>query len=181
MPPSYPTTKKHYPVLYAHDGNNVFDRATAFLGVEWELDETTERLIQEKKMEEIIIVAIENTHQRQDEYTPVYMPSLKSGGKADLYADFIINDLKPFIDENYRTLKDRLNTAIMGSSLGGLVSLYIAWKYSHVFSMAGVISPSVWWHNRHILKLIKATPSKKRPPIKIWLDIGTLEGGDLRR
>ncbi len=177
LPPGYEkNTSQHYPVLYTHDGNNVFDKATAFLGVEWELDETAERLIKEKKIREIIIVAIENNHQRDREYTHVYVPN-QGGGKADLYADFIINDLKPFIDSKYRTLKDRQYTAIMGSSLGGLVSLYIAWKYSKYFSMAGVVSPSVWWDNRDILKMVRKSRSK--PPIKIWLDIGKLEGYEM--
>lgn len=174
LPPSYDTNpKQYYPVLYAHDGNNVFDRSTAFLGVEWELDDTADLLIREHKMQEIIIVAIQNTTQRQAEYTPVYMPHL-GGGKADLYADFIIREVKPFIDKNYRTLRDSQYTAIMGSSLGGLVSLYMAWKHHDVFSMAGVVSPSVWWADREILRYLKKTQQK--PPIKIWLDIGTLEG-----
>ena len=177
LPPGYEKNpNQHYPVLYAHDGNNLFDKATAFLGVDWELDETAERLIKEKKIREIIIVGIENTHQRDREYTHVYVPN-QGGGKADMYADFIINDIKPFIDKKYRTLKDRQYTAIMGSSLGGLVSLYIAWKYSEIFSMAGVVSPSVWWHNRDIVRMIRKT--KDKPPIKIWLDIGKLEGYEL--
>ena len=174
LPPDYANNPgKNYPVLYVHDGNNVFDRATAFLGVEWELDETAERLIRERRIREIIIVAIQNTPQREAEYTHVYMPRW-GGGKADLYADFIISDVKPFIDKTYRTLKDRQYTAIMGSSLGGLVSLYIAWKYSEVFSMAGVVSPSVWWADRDIIRFVERGP--KKPEIKIWLDIGTLEG-----
>lgn len=173
LPPGYEDNpKKRYPVLYAHDGNNVFDRTTAFLGVEWELDDTAEMLIRQEKMREIIIVAIENTPQREAEYTHVYLPPCK-GGKADLYADFIINDLKPFIDQSYRTLRNKQYTAVMGSSLGGLVSLYLAWKYPDVFSMAGVVSPSVWWAERDILQMIRSTP---KPAIKIWLDIGTLEG-----
>jgi predicted alpha/beta superfamily hydrolase len=174
LPPDYHTSvSKNYPVLYAHDGNNVFDRATAFLGIEWELDDTAERLIHERRLREIIIVAIQNTPQREAEYTHVYMPRV-GGGKAQLYADFIINDLKPFIDKTYRTLKDRQYTAIMGSSLGGLVSLYIAWKYWQVFSMAGVVSPSVWWADRDIVRMVERSP--QTPPLKIWLDMGTLEG-----
>ncbi|XEY23252.1 alpha/beta hydrolase-fold protein [Candidatus Uabimicrobium helgolandensis] len=174
LPPNYPKSpSKRYPVLYAHDGNNVFDSRTAFLGVEWELDETAEKLVKEKKIREVIIVAIENNIQRQEEYTHVYMENY-GGGKADLYADFIINDLKPFIDKTYRTLKHRQYTGIMGSSLGGLVSMYISWKYSDVFSMAGVVSPSVWWGNKDIIRFIKENKLKNK--IKIWLDIGTLEG-----
>lgn len=174
LPPSYDEDKKkRYPVLYAHDGNNVFDRSTSFLGIEWELDDTAERLMRNGRMREVIIVAIANTPQRQSEYTHIYMAQL-GGGKADHYADFIINDLKPFIDNTYRTLRDRQYTAVMGSSLGGLVSLYLAWKYHHVFSMAGVVSPSVWWAFRDILHVVRTT--KHKPPIKIWLDIGTLEG-----
>ncbi len=175
LPPSYPASKrKRYPVLYVHDGNNVFDEATAFLGVEWELDETAEKLIKEEKIREIIIVAIENNYQRQEEYTHIHDPMCGGGGDADLYAHFIIKDLKPFIDKEYRTLKDRQYTGIMGSSLGGLVSMYIGWKYWETFSMAGVVSPSVWWAGRDILKVIQKTA--KKPPIRVWVDMGSLEG-----
>ena len=174
LPPSYTTNKKkRYPVLYAHDGNNCFDCRTSFLGVEWELDDTAERLIREGRMREVIIVAVENTPQRESEYTHKYTQEL-GGGKADLYADFLINEVKPFIDSKYRTLRDRQYTGLVGSSLGGLVSLYIGWKYHDVFSMAGVVSPSIWWANRDILRYVEKT--QKKPPIKIWLDIGTLEG-----
>ena len=151
----------------------MFYKETAFLGVEWELDDTTEYLISKERIREIIIVAIENTQHRDFEYTHVYV-SQDGGGKADHYADFIMNDLKPFIDKKYRTLKDRQYTGILGSSLGGLVSLYMTWKYPNIFSMAGVVSPSVWWANRDILEMVQRT--KKKPPIKIWLDIGTYEG-----
>ena len=88
LPPGYEKDKrKHYPVLYAHDGNNVFDRATAFLGVEWELDDTAERLIKEQALREVIIVAIENNSQREAEYTHVYVPHF-GGGKADSLCRF---------------------------------------------------------------------------------------------
>ncbi|MBI5573085.1 MAG: esterase [Elusimicrobia bacterium] len=173
LPPDYEKNiKKIYPVLYMHDGQNIFDSATSFTGIEWAVDETVEKLISESKIKEIIIVGIYNNSDRVKEYTP-YPDKKHGGGDADKYADFIINDLKPFIDKTYRTLQDRNNTAIMGSSLGGIVSLYIIWKYPEIFSMSGVVSPALWWADYKIFDEIKKSPKKK---IKIYFDMGTKEG-----
>jgi predicted alpha/beta superfamily hydrolase len=174
LPPAYEqNANRRYPVLYMHDGQNIFDDATSFAG-EWRADETAKRLIDEGKIVPIIIVAIENAGAaRINEYTnttePVYVADKKAidegkkkkedveteGGKGEQYAQFLITEVKPFIDQTYRTKADRANTAVAGSSLGGLMSLYLAWKHKDVFSKFGVISPSLWWDNAIPLKLVK--------------------------
>jgi predicted alpha/beta superfamily hydrolase len=177
LPPGYSAKKERYPVFYLHDGQNVFDASTSYGGVEWEVDETAQRLINGGKIQKLIIVGIYNDKDRADEYTESYDPDEHAGGKVEYYADFIINELKPFIDKNYRTKKDAENTAVMGSSLGGLCSLYLGWKHRDVFSKAGVVSPSLWWNDREILKEIEDDEDFQGPH-KMWLDVGTLEGND---
>ena len=179
LPPGYDTDKgKRYPVLYLHDGQNLFDGATSFIkGAEWRVDETAQGLIMSKAMKPVIIVGIYNAGKdRIDEYTPTADAKYKMGGKADSYGRMIVEELKPFIDSNYRTLTDAKNTGLGGSSLGGLVSLYLALKYPNVFGRVAVVSPSVWWDNKMILREVEAL--KKRPRLRIWLDMGTKEGKD---
>jgi predicted alpha/beta superfamily hydrolase len=179
LPPGYETHKdKRYSVFYLHDGQNLFDGATSFIpGQEWRADETAQSLIAAGKVEALIIVGIYNTGKdRIDEYTPAVDAKYKIGGKADLYGRLLVEELKPFIDTNYRTLKDARHTGLGGSSLGGLVSLYVGLKYPEVFGRLAVVSPSVWWADNYIVKYVEA--EKKRPPIRIWLDIGTKEGGN---
>ena len=177
LPPGYNYEDNHYPVLYLHDGQNVFDASTSYGGVEWRVDETAERLIREGRIRKIIMVAIYNDRDRDDEYTHTYDPSEGTGGKVENYGNFIVKELKPFIDSNYRTINKPEETAIMGSSLGGLCSLYLSWKYKKVFSLAGVISPSLWWDDRDIIKQIQEDQNFEGPE-KIWLDAGTREGED---
>lgn len=179
LPPGYKRSKtKRYPVLYMHDGQNLFDGATSFIpGKEWQVDETAQRLIKSQVIEPLIIVGIYNTGlDRVDEYTPTRDEGRKMGGKADLYAKMIIEELKPFIDSQYRTLSDSKHTGLAGSSLGGLVTLYIGLKYPSVFSKLAVLSPSAWWDNRVITRSVQSLNSKL--PLRIWLDIGTNEGKD---
>ena len=179
LPPGYESHKdKRYSVFYLHDGQNLFDGATSFIpGQEWRADETAQSLIAAGKVEPLIIVGIYNTGKdRIEEYTPAADTKYKIGGKADLYGRLLVEELKPFIDTNYRTLKDARHTGLGGSSLGGLVSLYVGLKYPEVFGRLAVVSPSVWWANNYIIKYVEA--EKKRPPIRIWLDIGTKEGGN---
>jgi predicted alpha/beta superfamily hydrolase len=142
-PPDYDSSGKDYPVLYMHDGQNLFDAATSFAG-EWEVDETLNEMY-DQGMEVPLVVGIDNGGaDRIDEYTPWPNPQY-GGGDGDLYAQFIVETLKPFIDENFRTLPDRDHTGVMGSSLGGLISHYMAVKYQDVFSKAGIFSPSYWY------------------------------------
>lgn len=164
LPPSYRKDEsKRYPVLYMHDGQNIFDPATAFGGVEWQVDETADKLIRQKKIREIIVVGIYNGPDRLEEYSDTE--------KGRAYMAFLVNELKPFIDKTYRTQPDHENTAIMGSSMGGLISLYLVWRYPHVFSMAGCLSPSLMWRKGAVLQMIR---KEKYPPqkIKIYFDHG---------
>ena len=123
MPPDYERDTHHrYPVLYMHDGQNLFDSSTAFGGNEWRLDDTAEELIERGAIEPLIIVGIYNTgEQRIHEYTPTADAKL-GGGKADLYGRMLVEEVRPFIDGTYRTLRGAENTGLGGSSLGGLVT-----------------------------------------------------------
>jgi len=174
LPPSYTeANNRRYPVLYVNDGQNLFDAETAFAGVDWGMDETLEFLIHNKLMKEIITVAIYNTPNRTDEYTHIPDPE-EGGGKAEYYAAFLINELKPFMDRRYKTSRNSDETGILGSSFGGLNALYIGWNYPDVFSIVGAISPSLWWAEHDIIKLI-AFSNQPYGPSKIWLDMGTEE------
>lgn len=179
LPPDYEAHKeKHYPVFYLHDGQNLFDGATSFIpGQEWRADEAAQSLIAAGKVEPLIIVGIYNTGKdRIDEYTPAVDAKYKMGGKADLYGRLLVEELKPFIDGQYRTLKDARHTGLGGSSLGGLVSLYLGLKYPQVFGQLAVVSPSVWFADHQILHYVEALA--KKPQVRIWLDIGSKEGRD---
>ncbi|MFY0562386.1 alpha/beta hydrolase-fold protein [Archangium lansingense] len=180
LPPDYDTnTTRRYPVLYMHDGQNLMDATTAYAG-EWGVDETAQKLVETNKVEPLIIVGIYNTSDRGPEYTQVpdeTQPEVdgKNGGRADLYGQFIFEELKPRIDSEYRTKPEAEFTGMAGSSLGGLVTMYLGTKHSDKFTRAGVISPSVFWGQNDILTKVDALTAK--PPLRIWLDIGTEEGG----
>ena len=179
LPPGYEkNNKKRYAVLYMHDGQNLFDGATAFIkGSEWRLDESAQSLITSRAIEGIIIVGIYNAGKdRIDEYTPTADAKYKLGGKADLYGRMLVEELKPFIDSQYRTQREAKHTALGGSSLGGLASRHLALKYPKVFGKVAVISPSVWWDQKQILREVNAL--KHRPSLRVWLDMGTREGKD---
>ena len=142
FPPAYETSGINYPVLYMHDGQNLFDDNTSFSG-EWKVDETLNTLAAQGKRVPIVI-GIDNGSERIAEYTPWTNPQY-GGGDGDKYMQFIVETLKPYVDQHYRTLPDRENTGIMGSSLGGLISHYGALKYQSTFSKAGLFSPSYWF------------------------------------
>ncbi len=145
VPLDYQTSQKHYPVLYMHDGQNVFDANTSFAG-EWEVDETLNALQQDSNDYGCIVVAIENSADRINELTPYTHPQY-GGGDGDKYVQFIIQDLKPWIDSAYRTLPGPEFTAIGGSSLGGLISFYAQQTYPQVFGKSLVFSPSYWFND----------------------------------
>ncbi|HMF55576.1 MAG TPA: alpha/beta hydrolase-fold protein [Pyrinomonadaceae bacterium] len=179
LPPGYDTdVNRRYPVFYLHDGQNLFDGAASFIpGMEWRVDETAQALIQSGAIEPLIIVGIYNAgNARMDEYTPTRSAKYSMGGKADSYGRMLVEELKPFIDSHYRTKRDAVNTGLGGSSLGGLVSLYLGLKYPNVFGKLAVISPSVFWDNRTIVRDVLNLNGK--PALRIWLDIGTHEGGN---
>jgi predicted alpha/beta superfamily hydrolase len=184
LPPGYSRfSRKRYPVLYLHDGQNVFDASTSFGGVEWGVDETAERLIRAKVIEPVIIVAVANVgDDRVHEYAPT--PGVietkgrrkkRSRGIARLYARFLIEELKAFIDKRYRTKPEAEFTALGGSSLGALATLAIGFWFPNVFSRLIAMSPSVWWDNQAIVLMVQRLASKL--PLQIWLDTGTREEG----
>ncbi len=176
LPPDYKAnTERRYPVLYMHDGQNIFDAKTSFLGIEWEADDHAERLIKADRIEPIIIVGMYNNAERVSEYTQSRDGARKTGGKGDLYAKFVVEEVKPFIDKTYRTKPDRANTGIAGSSLGGLISLHICRRYPDVFSRCGAISPALMWADHEITKSTKKDASWMKG-LKVWLDMGTNEG-----
>ena len=177
LPPGYETSKKkRYSVLYLNDGQNLFDGATSFIpGQEWRVDETVESLISSGTIEPLIVVGVYNAGKdRVNEYTPAEDEKNKVGGKADLYGRMLVEELKPLIDTTYRTRKEARHTGLGGSSLGGLVSLYLGLKYSNVFGRVAVVSPSVWFANKQIVRYVDALV--RRLNIRIWMDTGTKEG-----
>ena len=179
LPPGYDTDEtdeaRRYPVLYMHDGQNLFEPETAFKkGEHWRVGETATALIDAGRLDPLIIVGIYNTGtSRIEEYTPTADAKL-GGGHADDYGRLIVDELKPFIDLTYRTRPDADHTAIAGSSLGGLVSLHLAFTHPHVFHKVAALSPSVWWDRRAILQTVRQASPK--PPLRIWVDMGTAEG-----
>src|SRR4051812_7718100 len=154
LPSGYDDDQQRYPVLYMHDGQNLFDEATSYTR-EWQVDETMEAL--SRAGYPAIVVGIPNLgEQRIEEYSPFDDP--KHGkGKGQAYLGFIVETLKPLIDQQFRTLPDRLHTGIMGSSMGGLISLYAFFQHHEIFGFAGVMSPSLWFAGRAIFDLLRAT------------------------
>jgi enterochelin esterase-like enzyme len=176
VPPIYDTEpERRYAALFMQDGQNLFDPETSFIkGNYWRMGETADELIMSGQIEPLVIVGIYNTGVRRiDEYTPTEDKRL-GGGQADAYGQMLVEELKPFIDHTYRTLPGADNCCMGGSSLGGLVSLYLGLRYTWVFGKLAVMSPSVWWHDRAILRTVAQIA--RRPDLRIWLDVGTREG-----
>lgn len=166
LPPSYRESLENaYPVLYMHDGQNIIDPATSFLGA-WRADLTAMRLIKAHEVREFIIVGIYNTPERIPEYSP--------GGSGRRFAEFVIDELKPIIDRTYRTLPERENTAVMGSSMGGLISLLFAWWHPDVFYQAACMSSSFFSQNYKTLHDVRSYRGPKKD-IRIYLDVGDQE------
>jgi predicted alpha/beta superfamily hydrolase len=182
VPPGYnDDADRRYPVLYMQDGQNLMNPEDAFGGVAWSADETAHRLVLEGEIDPVIIVGIYNTGDRLNEYTHVKAEKGKmrgQGGKADDYGRMIIEELKPFIDREYRTRPEREYTGLGGSSLGGLVSMYLGLKRPDVFSRLAVMSPSAWWANNQIIRDVARLG--ERLPLRIWLDIGKKEGPKIK-
>ncbi len=171
FPPNY-SSGKRFPVIYMHDGQNLFDDATAFSG-EWNVDETLDSLYTYYGFSCIVVGIYHGDKERVNEMSPWVNDSLKVGGDGDKYAKFIIKTLKPFIDSHFRTLPDRENTAIMGSSMGGLISLYMALEYQDVFGKAGVFSPSFWFSPKAYEQIQKFNQKKYQ---RLYLLSGAKEG-----
>ena len=173
LPPGYFDGRdRRFPTLYMQDGQNLFDPAASFAGVAWHADETAQELTLKKKIQPLIIIAVGNTSDRTNEYTPVI--SRGRGGRADEYGRWLIEELKPFIDANYRTLPGREFTGVGGSSLGGLFALHMGFTRPDIFGRIAAMSPSAWWANGFILR--EAAALSERLPLRIWLDMGKREG-----
>ncbi|MBM3461514.1 MAG: alpha/beta hydrolase [Armatimonadetes bacterium] len=149
---------RSYPVLYMHDGNNLFFPREAFLGQDWQVDETMGMLDDLNIINKVIVVGVW-PNDREDEYTrPGY----------EVYGRFIVRDLKPVIDKRLRTIPGPATTAVMGSSLGGVVSFYMAWQWPEVFGLAACMSSTFGWKD----DLMRRVASEQRRPIRIYLDSG---------
>ncbi len=174
LPPSYQHSEKRYPVIYMHDGQNLFDVMTAFAG-EWEVDEALNQLA-EKQDFEVIVVGIDNSGDfRMNELSPW---ENKRFGEAQgkQYMDFIVEVVKPHIDSNFRTKADRLNTAIMGSDMGGLISHYAVHAYPEVFSKAGIFSPA-YWYSQDVFSFTQF--KKAQLDVRLYVMYGDKEGNGM--
>lgn len=158
-PPDYETSlSKRYPVLYMHDAQNLFDKKNTAFGVEWQVDEALNTLFKQGDYG-CIVVGIDNSANRLDEYSP-WVNTQYGGGQGDEYVDFITNTLKPYVDANYRTLSARSATGIMGSSMGGLISMYAFSERQDVFSKAGIFSPAFWFAGNNSVTHTASHPRK---------------------
>ena len=166
---------RRYPVIYMHDGQNLFDQALSFAG-EWQADEAIEALAPDGY--EAIVVGVPNMGARRiDEYSPFRDRRLQRGGRGDWYVAFLVSTVKPLIDQAFRTLPGREHTGLLGSSMGGLISLYASFSRPDVFGFAGVMSPSLWFAQEAIFPFVQHAPGR---PSRVYLDLGTHEGGDPR-
>jgi predicted alpha/beta superfamily hydrolase len=161
-------TGKRYPVVYLHDGQNVFDPGGSFGS--WSADATATCEIAQGRMREAILVGVNNSVSRTAEYQPPNDSNGGTQGRADAYASFLINNVRPYVDATYRTLNDPKNTITLGSSMGGLVSLYLGREFS-VFGKIGVFSPALWISPNYVATVNAG--SKK--PLRVYLDFGTAE------
>lgn len=171
LPPSYAAGNRRYPVVYMHDGQNLFDAATGYAG-EWGVDETLDSLHAAGDWGAIIVGVDNGLERRLDEYSPWRNPQY-SGGEGDEYVDFLAKTLKPWIDARYRTSPGAMNTGVAGSSMGGLISLYAALKYPEVFGLAAVFSPALWFADS-IYTYARA--ARAGPDQRFYFVTGAMEG-----
>jgi predicted alpha/beta superfamily hydrolase len=172
-PGSYGRGTTRYPVIYMQDGQNLFDPATSFAG-DWGLKSALARA--SRRGIETIVVAIPNMGTaRIDEYSPFADPKA-GGGNGDEYLRFVIDTVKPLVDERFRTLPDRAHTGIAGSSLGGLISLYAFFDQPDVFGFTAALSPALWFANAAIVQLAERAPRRSGSG-RIYFDVGLQEGG----
>lgn len=173
LPPGYAALDTTtYPVLYLHDGQNVFDQRPA--GAEWHVDEAANRLIDADVMRPVIVVAVGHSPDRMDEYT-FAADAEGRGGDAAAYSELLTGEIMPFIAARYRVRTGPSNTAVGGSSLGGLITLYLMTEHPDVFGSGLVASPSVWWAGQSILDVLP----EPAPGRRLWVDVGTAEGANM--
>ncbi|MCX6169465.1 MAG: alpha/beta hydrolase-fold protein [Ignavibacteriales bacterium] len=167
LPPDYEKEiNKRYPVLYMHDAQNIFDPRTSTNFIDWQVDETADSLIRNGVIQPIIMVGMNNTVDRSIEYSDTPL--------GRLYMKFIIEKVKPFVDSKYRTLADAKNTAVAGSSMGGLISMMCAWEHPEVFSKAACFSPAFKFRDiNYVNKVLEYTGKKKK--ITLYIDNGGVD------
>lgn len=170
LPPSYPEGRRNWPVLYFHDGHNLFDAHRSFAG-EWQVDETMLALAAQG-LEAIVVGVANQGRDRIDEYAPFFDPRI-GGGKAPGYLRFLVETVKPLVDREFKTAPERERTGIVGSSLGGLMSLWALFEQPRVFGLVAAFSPSVLFARGAFNAYLAGQP---RVAARIYLDVGTLEG-----
>jgi len=185
LPAAYPAhPDRRFPVLYLHDGQNVLSTAgpnVAFGWGNWELDLTADRLIRERKMRPIIIVAVDNLGSaRMTEYSGHHVAGTTQSGGYDAYSSFLMREMKPYIDKKYRTQPDAAHTGVMGSSLGGLCSAALAWEHPEIFGNAASLSGSFFFDDKHFLEELLKKAQGPPKPVKFYFDSGSVDftGGD---
>ncbi len=174
IPSQYYTDSLYHPVIYMHDGQNLFDSQTSYAG-EWGIDEVLDSYAPSQKALPIVVGIDNGGKHRLDEYSP-FINLRHGGGEGNQYLTFLVEHLKPHIDTTFRTLTQSANTAIGGSSMGGLISLYAAAKYPNIFGKAFVFSPSLWF-SKEIFTVAQQADWHPKP--KLYFLVGEQEGGDM--
>jgi enterochelin esterase-like enzyme len=178
VPPGYDEDmERAYPLLILQDGQNLFDPETSFIrGQTWRVAETADAVIGAGEAAPVVIAGVANGgEKRLAEYTPSRDWKM-GGGDAGRYGEMVMTELLPFLRGAYRVTGDAAQTGIGGSSLGGLVSLWLGLRYPETFGKLAVLSPSVWWNHKYIVSYVNdRAPDLERRP-KIWLDVGDAEG-----
>jgi len=178
LPPGYEEEpERSFPVLYLHDGQNLFDGRTSFVqGRTWQMREQADAAIEAGEVEPLVIVGIYNTGDRRlAEYTHEHNWQM-GGGEADAYGKLLTKELMPWIADKYRVRQDRESTGMGGSSLGGLVSLFLGLRHPEVFGRLALLSPSVWWNHKSILGYLNEHAPQMWERPRVWLDVGDGEG-----
>jgi predicted alpha/beta superfamily hydrolase len=171
LPPGYSeNTEARYPVVYMHDGQNLFDRNAPF-GF-WHVDEALDQGAADGSIREAIVVGPEATSSRMTDYTPSFDASEGAGGGAAAYLTSLVTELKPLVDRELRTKTGREDTAMIGSSLGGLVTAWASVHHASTFGLCGAMSPSTWWDNTMILSEVSTLAAQSTKPLRIYVDSG---------
>lgn len=177
LPAGYETDSERYPVVYMHDGQNVFNTNTSSLGKEWRVEEIIDQLVADSTMEKVIVIGVASSDgsERGKEYVPFPEASIPTDGtSADEFTQYFINTVIPYVDGAYRTIPDRDHRMIMGSSFGAIQALWMGYQHPETFSSIGALSPATWVSNGRMLDELAKESGK--PALKIWLDMGVTEG-----
>ena len=183
LPPSYDqASTRRYPVLYVHDGQNVFSYAGDFCCFgwgNWGLDRTLDELIAAQRIQEVILVAVDNSRNRYSEYCGLNSDSsvgrTNTVTRFESYRSFLTKELKPYIDKQFRTRREARHTALMGSSLGGLCSLAIAWEHPRTFGLAASLSGSFQVEKKYFLRQVLKPYTKRTKSLRVYLDSGVID------